>query len=435
MIRIIGVEAASAAERAGIVAGDLLVAINGQTVIDVLDYRFLVTECRLSLSLLRGETPVTVTIDKQQYDDIGLSFSTYLMDEERTCRNNCIFCFIDQNPRGMRETIYFKDDDTRLSFLHGNYVTLTNCDREELARIARLRLSPVNVSVHTTDPDLRVQMLANPDAGAILDQLRFLASQRILLNCQIVLCRGINDGEALTKTLKDLVSLGEMVQSIAVVPAGLTRFREGLAPLNDYDCESAGEVIDLVEAFSEIQYEKHGERRVFLADEFYIRARRPLPEAEYYEGYPQLDNGVGLLRSLEEDVLFALPEARKLPPKARRVLLMTGVAAADFLRATVERILEGQTKVTCTVLAVENEFYGKSVTVAGLLTGSDFLSAAKRVDLARYDEVFIPASALRFERDLFLDGISLAELSEKIGLPVIPVENGDDIVFKLLGEH
>ena len=435
MVRVQSVEKDSLAAVAGVLPGDVITAINGQEVIDVLDYRFLITQERVTLSLLRGKRPISVVIDKEEYADIGLVFSTYLMDEERSCQNNCIFCFIDQNPRGMRETIYFKDDDTRLSFLHGNYVTLTNCDRAELERIARLRLSPVNVSVHTTDPDLRVQMLAHPEAGRIVEQLRFLASRGIMLNCQIVLCRGINDGEHLDRTLRELVSLGERVQSIAVVPAGLTRFRQGLAKLTDFDERSAAAVIDQVEAFSQKQYEKHGERRVFLADEFYVRARRPLPEAEYYEGYPQLDNGVGLLRSLEEDVEFALPDFETNKREKKRFLLFTGVAAAEFLSGVVARILDGQSDVTCDVVAVKNHFYGESVTVAGLLTGSDYLKAAEEVDLSRYDEILISASSLRYERDLFLDGVSLAELSEKLGLPVTPVEAGDDIVSKLLGEH
>lgn len=434
MVRIESVECASAAENAGIRAGDLLVSVNAQNVTDVLDYRFLITEKRVTLSLLRDEKPFSVVIDKEEYDDVGLSFATYLMDRERSCENNCIFCFIDQNPKGMRETIYFKDDDTRLSFLHGNYVTLTNCDKDELSRIARLRLSPVNVSVHTTDGALRAQMLANPAAADILEQLRFLVSRGIRINCQIVLCRGINDAEVLQKTLRDLVSLGEMVQSVAVVPAGLTRFRKGLADLTDYDAKSAAEVIDLVEAFSEKQYEKHGERRVFLSDEFYVRAGRPLPEAEHYEGYPQLDNGVGLLRSLEEDVLFALSDVQAKSEK-KRYLLFTGMAAEGFLRDLVARILAEHPNVTCDVVGVLNRFYGESVTVAGLLTGSDYLAAAEERELCGYDAVLISASSLRYERDLFLDGISLCELSEKFGLPVIPVENGDDLVYKLLGEH
>ncbi len=434
MVRISSVEETSLAARAGIVPGDVLVKINGEEITDVLDYRFYITEERVTLSLLRGKQSFDVTLEKEEYDDVGLGFDTFLMDQERSCENNCIFCFIDQNPKGMRESIYFKDDDTRLSFLHGNYVTLTNCDHAELARIARLRLSPVNVSVHTTNPDLRVQMLAHPRAGEILGQLRFLVSKSIRINCQIVLCRGINDGEELLRTLKDLVSLGEMVESVAVVPAGLTCHRKGLCELSDYDEASASEVVDLVEAFSRKQFEKWGSRRVFLADEFYIRARRPLPEAESYEGYPQLDNGVGLLRSLEEDVFFALPDA---PKKARRAryLLFTGTAAADFLKNLVAEILEGHPEVECDVVAVKNRFYGESVTVAGLLTGSDYLAAAQKLDLKQYDALLIPASSLRYERDLFLDGISAEELSKKLALPVLPVENGEDIIEKLLGEH
>lgn len=434
MVRISSVEQNSPAASAGIVAGDVLCTVNGAEIVDVLDYRFYITEERVTLSLLRGEKSFSVTLEKEEYADVGLGFDTFLMDKERSCENSCIFCFIDQNPRGMRESIYFKDDDTRLSFLHGNYVTLTNCDRAELSRIARLRLSPVNVSVHTTNPQLRVQMLSHPRAGEILDQLRYLVSERIRLNCQIVLCRGINDGEELLRTLKDLVRLGDELESIAVVPAGLTCHRKGLCELCDYDSSSARAVVEMVEDFAQKQYETYGTRRVFLADEFYIRARLPLPEAETYEGYPQLSNGVGLLRSMEEDVLFALPDVKKAK-KSGKFLLLTGVAAADFLRDLVARILKGHKEVSCDVVAVKNKFYGESVTVAGLLTGSDYLAAAKTLDLKKYDAVFLPAQSLRHERDLFLDGVSLKDLQTAFGRPVIPVENGDEIVYQLLGEN
>ena len=433
MVEITGVLKGTPAARHGIRVGDQLVAINGNLIVDVLDYRYYLCEKKLVLSLCRDGKEFSVNIKKGEYDDIGLEFETFLMDKKHSCRNKCIFCFIDQLPRGMRDTLYFKDDDSRLSFLQGNYITMTNLSDEDVERIIKMKMSPINISVHTTNPELRVKMLKNPNAARSLEYLRRFAEAGTEIGCQIVLCRGINDGEELLSTLKDLVSLGEMVESVAVVPAGLTCHRKGLCSLADYDEKSAAEVVDLVEGFAEKQYQKWGSRRVFLSDEFYIRARRALPEAERYEGYPQLDNGVGLLRSLEEDVLFALPDAPK-PTKGARYLLFTGTAAADFLRGIVSQILSDHPEITCDVVAVKNRFYGESVTVAGLLTGSDYLAAAKEVDLKRYDAVLISASSLRYERDLFLDGVSLQELSDTLGLPVLPVENGEDIIDKLLGE-
>lgn len=435
MVTISSVLPGSPAEKAGVRAHDQLVMINASTITDVLDYQFYLTDPVLDLSLLRSGRPLTVRIEKEEYEDIGLEFDTFLMDRQRSCENHCVFCFIDQNPSGMRESVYFKDDDTRLSFLHGNYVTLTNCDENELERIARLRLSPVNVSVHATEPELRALLLQNDSAGRILEQLRFLASRGIALNCQLVLCRGINDGGHLTRTLTDLSAIGDAILSIAVVPAGLTMHREGLFHLRDYDEESAGEVIDLVDSFERRRKNPSSGRLCFCADEFYLRAHRPLPGRDYYGDYPQLDNGVGLLRALEEDVEEELARRRNEPYEKKNYLLLTGTAAAPFFESLTQKIVAALPGVRCSVCAVENRFYGKSVTVAGLLTGSDYLAAVRDLDLLEFDAILLSASSLRYERDLFLDGMSLTELKNRIGLPIIPVEGRGDLAVKLMGGH
>lgn len=426
MVRISGVEPGSQAASAGIAAGDVLLSVNGREISDVFDYRFAITEEALSLCLMRGGERYTCRVQKAQYDDLGLEFDSFLMDAQRVCENACVFCFIDQNPPGMRESVYFKDDDTRLSFLHGNYVTLTNCDERALRRLAELRLSPVNVSVHTTDPALRVQLLQNARAGEIMAQLNFLAEKGILLNCQIVLCRGINDGAALQRTLGDLRGLYPALQSVAVVPAGLTRYREHLAPLESYDEKSAGEVIDCVEAFAADCKARLGTRLCFCADELYVRAKRPLPPCADYEGYPQLENGVGLLRSMEEDVLSALRKKRGGSAAPHRFTLATGLCAAPFMEALTARILKGSPQTACEVVPVKNGFYGESVTVAGLLCGADYLTALRGRALGQ--TLLIAASSLRYERDLFLDGMRVEALSEALGIPVVPVENGADMV-------
>ena len=427
MVPVTEVEKGSLAEKAGIQAGDLLVKIDSHPIQDILDYRFFLTEEKILLELKRGETTYTVQIKKGRYDDIGLEFETFLMDKKRRCSNKCIFCFIDQNPCGMRETVYFKDDDTRLSFLMGNYVTLTNVSDEELKRIVQMRLSPVNVSVHTTNPELRVKMLGNPKAAKIMEQLKILADGGIDINCQIVSCRGINDGAELERTILDLETLYPAVQSIAVVPAGLTRHREKLTPLTPYDKESAKEIIRIVDSYAKTYMEKYDLRLVYAADEFYLAAEKNLPEEAEYDGYPQLDNGVGLLRSSREELLDEIRYRKEeglwdlLPQTPRSVTLLTGVAAGSFLKEIAEEIMKALPFLNLKVRIVNNRFFGETVTVAGLLCGADLVEAAKE---EKPEILFIPAISLRHERDLFLDDYSLEQLKEEIGCPVYTIENG-----------
>ena len=434
MVTISRVDSGSAAEKAGILAGDRLIAIDGHPVKDVLDYRFFLTEAKIQMQLLRGEKSFEVTIRKGRYDDIGLDFETFLMDQKRRCANRCIFCFIDQNPCGMRETVYFKDDDTRLSFLMGNYVTLTNVSREELNRIVTMRLSPVNVSVHTTNPDLRVKMIGNPKAGQILDQLRVLQEGKIDLNCQIVCCRGINDGAELIRTIRDLEQFYPSLQSIAVVPAGLTRHREGLTPIQPFDSASAQAVIQIVETLGNEYREKYGVRLVYAADEFYLSASLPMPPEEDYDGYPQLDNGVGSIRSAREEILSELEwrweegDWKALPQKELEITLATGKAAEGFIGEIASAISEKLPFLKFRVVAIPNRFFGETVTVAGLICGRDLVETLKPL---RPRILWIPAVSLRFERDKFLDDTDFSQLEKELGCPVCYVENGTPILDRI----
>ncbi len=427
MVTVTQVIENSLAEKSGIRAGDVLLAIDSHPVRDILDYRFFLTEENILLSLMREEREFEVTIRKGRYDDIGLEFETFLMDKKKRCANKCIFCFIDQNPCGMRETVYFKDDDTRLSFLMGNYVTLTNVSDEELQRIVTMRLSPVNVSVHTTNPDLRVKMLGNPKAGRIMEQLKILKDGGIDINCQIVSCSGINDGKELERTILDLEKLYPALQSIAVVPAGLTRHRQNLTKITPYEKASSRRIIETVEAFAEAFMKKYDTHLVYAADEFYLSADMELPPEEAYDGYPQLDNGVGLLRSTREEILDELEwrwnegEWKTLPKTPLSITLATGMAAKDFLSEICEKIREKLPFLSLKVLPVENHFFGETVTVAGLICGGDLLQRALE---AKPEILFIPAVCLRHERDKFLDDMTLEDLKQQLDCPVYTIENG-----------
>ncbi len=413
------VDAHSRAERAGIRAGDVLLSINGHEINDVLDYGFYLTERKVSLSIMRKEKQLSLFIKKDTYDDIGLNFETALMDKKHRCENGCIFCFIDQNPKGMRSTIYFKDDDSRLSFIHGNYITLTNLHESDIDRIIKMHITPINVSVHTTDPELRVRMMKNKRAGEVLSYMKTLADGGCELHCQIVLCRGINDGEALRRTMTDLSYLYPGVTSVSVVPAGLTGHRDGLFPLSPYTPEEAAEIIDLVDDFGNMCIEKYGARIFRAADELYIKAGRPLPGADYYGDYDQLDNGVGLITSFLDEIdeeLEFIDTYDFDPEKVRRVSIATGEAAAGFMSKAVEKIGRLCYNLDCRVYAVKNNFFGGEVTVAGLLTGIDMAEQLRGRDLG--DELLIPPSTLRAEGDLFLCGHTPEWLGQELGVHV-----------------
>ncbi len=432
-VTITGVEPHSRAERIGIRPGDSLVSINGHGIIDVLDYRFFETERELRLELEREGNPYTLELAKPQYAELGLEFATYLMDEQRSCRNKCIFCFIDQLPPGMRETLYFKDDDDRLSFLFGNYVTLTNMDDREVDRILQMHISPINVSVHTMNPELRCKMMQNRFAGDSLRHLYRMAEGGVKLNCQIVLCPGVNDGEHLAYTLEKLWGLGESLLSVACVPVGLTRFREGLFPLQPFDRESARAALDILEEYGEKFRRERGSRTVYPSDEFYLIARRPLPPLEFYEDLPQIENGVGMLRDLEDAFLWALEDCI-LPEKPRRVTIPTGEGVFPFLNSMLDALRAKSSALQIDLVPVCNDFFGGTVDVTGLLTGQDIVKALKGRELG--DEILLAGNMMKAGEDIFLDDMTLEDLSQALHTPARRVPNtGDALLMAVLGQE
>ena len=420
MVKITGVESRSRAEKHGVKSGDVLIAINGNEVNDVLDYRFYLAERTVVLSLSRNGDEYSVEIKKGQYDDIGLEFETALMDEKQSCKNKCIFCFIDQNPKGMRDTIYFKDDDSRLSFIHGNYITLTNLTDRDVDRIVKMRFSPINVSIHTTNPELRVRMMRNKRSGEVLAYLDRFFEAGLSMCGQIVLCRGVNDGAELLRTMSDLSRYYDRMGSVSIVPAGLTKHRDGLYPLTDFTAEEAAEVIDTVETFALDHKSRTGSRMFFLADEFYLKAGRPIPDADYYEGYPQLENGVGMIRSFDEDFFLGVEDAR-ISDAPRRVSMVTGAAAYPKMLEYATRAEKMRPTMQIKVYKIKNNFFGESITVAGLLTGADILAQLAGEELG--DVLYVPGTALRAGEETFLCGMTVSELSERLGVRVVAVAN------------
>ena len=434
MVKITDISKRSYAAKSGILSGDTLISINGNEINDVLDYRFYLTESSVDLLLQRDGEEFSVLIRKDQYDDIGLEFETPLMDKKHTCKNGCIFCFIDQNPEGLRESLYFKDDDSRLSFLHGNYITLTNMTDEDVARIVKMRFSPINISVHTTNPELRVKMMKNKRAGEVLSYLGDFYKAELNMCGQLVLCHGINDGEELIRSLNDLFKYFPYMTSVSVVPAGMTKFREKLYPLTDYSPEAAAEVIDTVNAFGDRLRERVGTRMFYVADEFYLKAGRPIPEADYYEDYPQIENGVGMLRSFADEFDMGIEDVAELASltSARRVSVATGVASYPLISSLAERITSLTDKVKIDVYEIKNRFFGESITVSGLLTGKDISEQLSGRDLG--DALLIPRNALRSGEDVFLCGMTLSELSERLGTGIRVCENdGFDFIDAAFG--
>lgn len=415
---ITSVDRHSPAERAGITPGEQLLTINGHQIIDVLDYRFYGydTDCCLELREPAG-TVRTVSLRKPEGRDLGLNFDTVLMDDMRSCANHCIFCFVDQMPPGMRKTLYFKDDDARLSFLQGNYITLTNLTDREAQRIIDLRISPINVSVHTTDPQLHCTMLGNKNALRSLDYIRAFCKAGIVMNGQIVVCPGWNDGDQLRRTLRDLTEM--QFSSCSLVPVGITKYRQGLAKLRPVDAATAAEIIDIADEYGRENLERFGTRRFFCADELYLRAGRPLPRAEYYEGYRQLENGVGLMRSLEDDFLAGLATV-DVPVRFSPFTIATGTAAAPFLWGLVQRAQADYPGLRGQVIAVENDFFGHTIDVAGLLTGQDISAQLRGRDLG--DRVLIPIHMMRHGETVFLDDYTVERLSRELGVPVQVVD-------------
>lgn len=429
MAKVVSVDRRSPAAKV-IFAGDELVSINGNEIRDILDYMYYSVAEDPSVTVLRNGTEIKVSVKKDEYDDLGLEFDSFLMDSQKSCSNKCIFCFIDQNPKGMRDTIYVKDDDLRLSFMHGNYITLTNLKDCDIDRIIKLKISPINVSVHTLNGELRKKMLGNRFADRIGELMKRLAEAHIEMKCQIVLCRDINDGKELLYTLNGLKELYPAVSSVSVVPVGLTDHREGLYPLKAFDSESSLEVIKTVTEFGDRCLNELGTRLVFPADEFFVKAGKDCPDASFYEEFTQLENGVGLLSLFDSEVAEALS---KLKTKRQRhsVSIATGVAACKNIVKSVDEIAKKVHNLRCNVFAIENNFFGKSVTVSGLVTATDIIDQLKGKELGEY--LLIPSSMLRFEGDMFLDSLTPADVERALGVKVrIVGGSGSDFVSAVL---
>lgn len=431
--KITNVVKKSAAYKAGIRSGDYLVSVNGNRIRDVFDYKYHIAEEKVRITFENSSGKIKdVDITKDQYEDIGLEFESFLMDKPRACNNRCIFCFIDQLPKGMRKTLYFKDDDVRLSYLNGNYVTLTNCSGEDVSRIIRYRMSPVNVSVHTTNPQLRVMMLGNRKAGNTLKVLRKFSNAGICINCQIVLCRGINDGIELDRTLNDLSSLYPGVRSISVVPVGLTRFREGRYPLIPYDKQSSIDVIKQVEKHQTRNKALHGSSIVFLADEFYIMAGYRIPEYEHYEDFPQIENGVGIVAMFSHEFYESLRRRRKKLEGRRKVNLITGVLASGIMKQFVKDLEDKYPGLEICMHVVKNTFFGENITVTGLITGRDIVAQLR--GRLKGDILMIPDVMLRYGTHVFLDDYTVKMVEEQLGVKVIiSGKSGRDFIDKATG--
>lgn len=435
---ISGVLPGSPAGKKGILAGEKLVSVNGKAIFDVLDYRFYIGESD-PLLCVEGADRVRrdVRLDKTEEEDSGLCFETYLMDKQRHCANKCIFCFIDQLPPGLRESLYFKDDDARLSFLHGNYISLTNLSEREARRIVEMHISPVNVSVHTTNPALRCRMLGNAKAGRSLAMLERFAAGGVKVNAQIVLCPGINDGPELERSLRDLGALHPCVQSVAVVPVGLTRFREGLPEIRPYDKDGARAVIETVARFNAGFERESGETIAYPADEFFLKAQLPVPPSDFYGDFCQLENGVGLWALFRDSFQRALSAHKKLRARRglrpREITVATGAAAYPLMRMLVDETLKKCDNLKVNTLCVDNLFFGENITVAGLLTGADFTAALTGKQLG--EEVLIPASSLRRQGDMFLDSTSPAQLEQALSVKITPVSaDAQEFLGALLGK-
>ena len=428
---ITSVDRHSPAERAGIAAGEQLLTINGHEIIDVLDYRFYGydTDCRLELREPSGAVR-TVSLRKPEGRDLGLNFDTVLMDEMRSCANHCIFCFIDQMPPGMRDTLYFKDDDSRLSFIQGNYVTLTNMSDHDIERIIRYHLEPINISFQTMNPKLRCKMLHNRFAGDALEKVQKLYDAGITMNGQIVLCKGINDGEELDESIRKLSAYAPVIQSVSVVPAGLTKFRKGLYPLELFNKEDACQVLDQIHGWQQKMMEKFGIHFIHASDEWYILAGEELPEEDRYDGYLQLENGVGMLRLLDAEVRQAVAE-RDGDDRKLSVTVATGRLAAPYIAGCMDVIREKYPNITSEVIAIKNNFFGEKITVSGLITGQDLIEQLSGRKLG--DRLLIPCNMLRSGENVFLDDITITELSEKLGKEIIVVDpGGADLVSAVL---
>jgi len=424
----------SIAEESGIESGDILLKINEKEVKDVIDYLYLISDEYLEITIMKKNGDIwIIEVEKDYSEDLGISFKNPILDSTKSCKNKCIFCFIDQLPKNMRKTLYFKDDDSRLSFLQGNFVTLTNISDEEFERIIEYNISPINVSIHTTNPDLRVKMLNNKNASKILYRLKKLTSNRIIVNGQIVLCPRINDGQELDNTIKDLYKLYPNLNSLAVVPIGITKFRDGLFPIESYNKNSAKEVINQVEKWQEFLLYSMDSRFVFLADEFYIMADMKLPDYNAYEGFPQLENGVGLIRKFEHEFISYLNKFKKDERIKKKLTIVTGLSAQSFLESLVKKLKRKFPNLFINVQPILNNFFGEKITVSGLLTGTDIIEQLKNKDLG--DKIILPNSMFKSNENILLDDLTDNDISKQLNTTVdICNVNGKELIDCIIKE-
>ena len=423
----------SIADEIGIEVGDLLISINEQEIHDIIEYKFLMSDeyIELEIQKINGQRYI-YEIEKDYDDDLGIEFTNPIIDQAKSCRNKCVFCFIDQLPKGMRETLYFKDDDSRLSFLQGNFVTLTNMSEEDINNIIKYRISPINISVHTTNPELRRTMIKNKFAGKLYGIMQRLAEAGIQMNCQIVLCPGYNDKEELTRTISDLSNLYPYVNSAAIVPVGITKHRDHLPNLEIFNEKTAGDTIDQIHELQKMYMEKLGTRFAFLSDEFYIIANRELLKYDEYEGFIQFENGVGMISKLEreiQDYLESVPTEKIT--RTKKVSIATGHSAYEFIKDMADLIMKKFKNVEINVYKIINNFFGDTITVSGLITATDIIDQLKDIDLG--ETLYIPRAMLKADEEIFLDNITLEEIQKRMDIEVIPCENtGKDFVDKIL---
>ncbi|RKD34321.1 DUF512 domain-containing protein [Thermohalobacter berrensis] len=429
------IQKGSIAEEMGIEKGDILISIDGQEVKDILDYKYLIADDYIEVTIQKKDGEIwQLEIEKDFNEDIGIEFTNPLIDKAKSCKNKCVFCFIDQLPKGLRKTLYFKDDDSRLSFLHGNFITLTNMSNEEIERIIKYKLSPINISVHTTDPDLRIKMLNNKRAGNIYEILKRFSDAGIKMNCQIVLCPGINDGEHLEKTINDLSSLYPNINSVAVVPVGITKYREGLFELTPYNKKLSKELLNYIHHKQKEYMNKLNTRFVFAADEFYVQANKKIPSYEEYEGFPQYENGVGLMRLFYDEVKIALKKLNKKIVKDKSYIVVTGTLAYKFMCDIANMIMDEISGLNIKVLPIENHFFGETITVSGLIAGRDLINKLSKYEIK--DGIIIPKTMLKRDEDIFLDDITIDDLRKELKCNVLVSDvDGEDFINKLIEER
>jgi putative radical SAM enzyme (TIGR03279 family) len=406
------VQPQSIAEQAGIRSGDEIVAVNGNASFDIIDYMLETASESFSLTVKRAEATKEIVIDNPDWEPIGIGFSSLTADEPKRCHNNCIFCFMNQLPPNMRETLYFKDDDYRLSFLCGNYITLTNLDETDLERIISYRLSPMNISLHTTNAELRASMMNQPKAKNIMHQLQTLADGNIDLNLQLVLCPGYNDGDALRETLSDVLTLVPSVNSLSCVPVGLTKFREGLPKLELFDMKSAADVIEIIDEFRAKAYECSVSHLFYASDEFYVLAKQPFPSDDYYENYSQYENGVGMARSFIDTIQASFNKTTVRNKGRYAASLITGVLGFPILQNAAEQIRKQFPQINLNVICIQNDFFGRTVTASGLVCGADIIRQLQAVQYKH--NLILPSNMLKDDKDIFLDDVSIQELENEL---------------------